>query len=162
MNMNSIEKLSRLHTAELRGLFAGGSDVRMSIHLSIERPGQAIYLCLHHMLGIIPVRMAEHLRPDHSCHVLGLCHRPDAICSRQVDGFIIWHASGIFISHRSGFAPAGVHDSLMPHIERIPGVEDEVMMINLDKNEVSVDMDTVFAFPVDAEKKLERTLHRCP
>ena len=42
------------------------------------------------------------------------------------------------------------------------GVEDEVMMVNLDTNAVSVDMDTVFTFPPEAEKKLERTLGALP
>jgi hypothetical protein len=54
----------------------------------------------------------------------------------------------------------GVHTSLMPQVERIPGIEDEVVMVNLDTNEVSLDMDTLKELPADEEAKLTAQVTR--
>ena len=48
----------------------------------------------------------------------------------------------------------GVHTSLMPQVERIPGIEDDVVFVNLDTNEVSLDMDSLKELPADEEAKL--------
>jgi|EP01049_Picozoa_sp_SAG25_P001170 hypothetical protein len=52
----------------------------------------------------------------------------------------------------------GVHTSLMPRVERIPGIEEEVVMVNLDTNEVSLDMSTLIELPSDPEQKLVKGL----
>lgn len=54
----------------------------------------------------------------------------------------------------------GVHTSLMPQVERIPGIEDEVVMVNLDTNEVSLDMDTLKDLPAEEEAKLTAQVTR--
>lgn len=54
----------------------------------------------------------------------------------------------------------GVHTSLMPQVERIPGIEDEVVMVNLDTNEVSLDMDTLKDLPAEEEAKLTAKVTR--
>ena len=54
----------------------------------------------------------------------------------------------------------GVHTSLMPQVERIPGIEDEVVMVNLDTNEVSLDMDTLKDLPAEEEAKLNAQVTR--
>lgn len=54
----------------------------------------------------------------------------------------------------------GVHTSLMPQVERIPGIEDDVVFVNLDTNEVSLDMDSLKELPAEEEAKLTAQVTR--